>query len=1208
MLNISTASGTSVAISLVGTQTYSGVISGGGNVSYLSGSITVSGNNTYTGTTTISGATVLAGYATHYTNGVIDYSPLGSTPVVSLANVAAASLALGANSIELYALSGGGATGGGINLGTGALTVGTGNTNTTYSGVISGSATNPTGSLTKVGTGTLTLNNNGSTYQGLTTINGGTLAVAAAAALGAGNGTPELGNVTVNTGGTLDIQATMTISKPLVLNGGTLQNSGTAGSYSGGISLTANSFINVPNTGLGLTLSGVMSNSGGTFGLTKTGAGKATLSGTSTFGGDININAGSLVLGSAAGLGPITKTITVNSGGSLDVQTTTSNAYPTVMNGGSIGNSSTTASVYSGPLTLQTDTQINIGSTGGLGLSGAISGNYGVTVMGTGTGGAKFFANNSYTGITTISTGSVTLGTASISTGDFGATSQIINNGTIYIYRPSSFTISAPISGTGSINFGSTSATVTLTANNSFTGSITISGASSRVNVAASGSLPNNAVVSFTSLAGMPVLDLSDQTGPITFASLSGTGGVTASLILGVGGLTVAGGTTTFFGQITGTGPLTINGNLTMTQTMAVDNTIPITIGSMGTLKLSGNGWLGNSSKIYTNLLTNNGTFNYGDTSFAQILSGGVTGTGNVINSGLSLTMKGSINYTGTTSITYGSAVFGDSTTTGAASTFPTGNIILSNNGILVLGTTADATFANNVTGVGSLQKYGPSNITLTGTNSFATTGGVSLDNYSGGLIMGNASALPTGLIRFQGGTSAGASVDFNGLTVNNAISLISGANGTSRINVQNSSSTAVTINGNIDITKSLVTYSGLTIGGTGDIVMNGVFTNSSTTNGYGNLIKQGTGTLTINTASTRNGPVDVINAGTVLLNGSGSLFTGTASGLTMTGGSLIFSDKAVVLGGGLNMSGSPTITGNGVSSLSVSASSTLAGTITTSGTQNYASSSTLNGSLTLNTTNANVTTPYMMVPSGQSGNYDLVLNLGTGNFSLNSGSFGVGGSTIVAKTFRMNGSGGVSIAGSGGIFALNDVVINGTFTGPAVTSTNGPVTLTGGISAYVATNTVTITGGSAGAVTVGNVSNVGGLEINSTNANSVMNGTISNSTGNFTYNKVGFTTGTLTFSGNNSSNLPLMLYGGTFKLGSSQFGTGAISELIGSPTLDLNGQTLSNSLSPFGTGVGGIGALINSNTTTTATLNGAVTLGSASTNFGGAGNMIING
>src|SRR5215475_3557332 len=76
---------------------------------------------------------------------------------------------------------------GNVTLGVGTLTTGNDNTNTAFSGVISGA-----GGLTKIGNGTFSLTGI-NTYTGPTTVNGGTLAV---------NGSIA-GSVFVNNGGTL---------------------------------------------------------------------------------------------------------------------------------------------------------------------------------------------------------------------------------------------------------------------------------------------------------------------------------------------------------------------------------------------------------------------------------------------------------------------------------------------------------------------------------------------------------------------------------------------------------------------------------------------------------------------------------------------------------------------------------------------------------------------------------------------------------------------------------------------------------------------------------------------------------------------------------------------------------------------------------------------------------------------------------------------
>jgi autotransporter-associated beta strand protein len=63
--------------------------------------------------------------------------------------------------------------------------------------------------------------------------------------------------------------------------------------------------------------------------------------------------------------------------------------------------------------------------------------------------------------------------------------------------------------------------------------------------------------------------------------------------------------------------------------------------------------------------------------------------------------------------------------------------------------------------------------------------------------------------------------------------------------------------------------------------------------------------------------------------------------------------------------------------------------------------------------------------------------------------------------------------------------------------------------------------------------------------------------------------------------------------------------------TLDLNGQTVLNAITVYGTGISGnsnlIGALANTNTLTAATVSAAVTLG-ANSALGDGGNFTING
>jgi len=128
-----------------------------------SGTLTLTGTSTYTGATAVNAGTLqLAGGA--------DRLPSGNAMTVA----AGATLDLGGNDQTLGAVSGSGtvATGGGV------LTVGAGDANATFAGVISGSG----GRLVKIGTGTMSLAG-ASTLSGSTTVQGGVLRLANGAAL-----------------------------------------------------------------------------------------------------------------------------------------------------------------------------------------------------------------------------------------------------------------------------------------------------------------------------------------------------------------------------------------------------------------------------------------------------------------------------------------------------------------------------------------------------------------------------------------------------------------------------------------------------------------------------------------------------------------------------------------------------------------------------------------------------------------------------------------------------------------------------------------------------------------------------------------------------------------------------------------------------------------------------------------------------------------
>ena len=185
----------------------------------------------------------------------------------------------------------------------------------TYSSIMSG-----TGSLNKIGTGTLTLSG-ANTYSGGTTVSGGTLAGntrslqgnilnnaavifnqnAAGTYAGVMSGT---GSLTKTGSDTLTLAGANTYSGGTTVSAGTL--AGNTTSLQGNILNNAAVMFNQSAAG---TYAGVMS---GTGSLTKTGAGSLTLSGVNTYTGDTLVQAGVMNL-----TGSITSNTTVSAAANL---------------------------------------------------------------------------------------------------------------------------------------------------------------------------------------------------------------------------------------------------------------------------------------------------------------------------------------------------------------------------------------------------------------------------------------------------------------------------------------------------------------------------------------------------------------------------------------------------------------------------------------------------------------------------------------------------------------------------------------------------------------------------------------------------------------------------------------------------------------------------------------------------------------------------
>ncbi len=187
------ATNATLTVNQAANTTFAGVLQNGSGAGTLgltksgSGVLTLSGNNTFTGTATINAGTLaLSGGAA-----------IADGTTVSLANTSGATLLLNANE-TIGALTGGGTTGGNVNLQSFTLTTGGANTDAVYGGAISG-----TGSLIKTGSGLFTLSR-ANTYTGSTSIRNGQIILGIDNALTTST-VLTLGDGTTNSSGVLKL-------------------------------------------------------------------------------------------------------------------------------------------------------------------------------------------------------------------------------------------------------------------------------------------------------------------------------------------------------------------------------------------------------------------------------------------------------------------------------------------------------------------------------------------------------------------------------------------------------------------------------------------------------------------------------------------------------------------------------------------------------------------------------------------------------------------------------------------------------------------------------------------------------------------------------------------------------------------------------------------------------------------------------------------
>jgi autotransporter-associated beta strand protein len=600
-----------------------------------------------------------------------------------------------------------------------------------------------------------------------------TLGAGRAVTLGAGGGTVQadsgatvtIGQAIAGTGGlTASGAGTVILTGANAYTGnttvsGTLQlgNGVTAGSVAGNI---ADNGALIFAEGANNTFAGVIS---GTGTLTQNDAGHTlTLTGADTYTGLTTITAGSLSIGNGGTFGSIAGNVADNA--SLIFNRSDSSTYAGVISGaGSLTQAGagtlilTGDSTVTGPTTINGTLQLGNGGAGGSVASSAIFDNGalvfdhnnsftvsavianagGVQQIGSGT--TILTADNTYSGGTTITTGTLQLG----NDGTTGSVQgPITDNGNLAFNRSDNITLGNAITGSGALTQNG-SGILTIASNTTYGGGTTIAAGTLQIgNGGVTGSVTGNIADN-----GALVFNRSDS------VTESGT-------ISGSGTLTK-----------TGAGALILTGN---------NNFTGLTTITSGTLQV-GNG--GTTGALRGDVADGGAlVFNRSDTSTYQ---GAISGAGSVSNSGAGTTiLTGNSSYTGGTSITAGTIQLGNGGTTGAI----TGNV--ADAGTLAFARSDAVTFAGVISGSGGIDQRGPGVTTLTGTSSF--TG---VTNVSGGTLLVNGSAVPSSGAVVQAGGTIGGTGAISSLNVANGGTVAPGT-GAGSIGILNVSGNLVLASG----------------------------------------------------------------------------------------------------------------------------------------------------------------------------------------------------------------------------------------------------------------------------------------------------------------------------------------------------------------------------------------------------------------------------
>ena len=1057
--------GAALALGGAGDIAISGDISGAGSLTKDgAGTLTLSGNNTYTGATVLNG-------------GLLSVSALADGNTASSLGAstnAAANLVLNGGTLQINNFAGSsstdrlftlGAAGGVIDTSltstvdftnSGAIGFATPNTAATLTlqggqHLIGGAATlaatlgdNGTGptSLTKAGVGSWNLTGLNS-YTGVTSVNGGTLIVSSLA----------------NGGGASGIGASSNSAANLVLNGGTLQ-------YTGATAATDRLFT--------LGTSGGSIQSSGTGPLTLTNTGTIALTGSN------QARTLTLIGSNSGGDNTLAATLGDNGSGATSLSKfgnstwvlTGNNTYTggTSVSGGilQIGAGGTSGSIQGN---VSNFAQLVFNRSDNLTFNGLIS-NYG-TLTQNGSGTLTLGGASTYTGVTTINSGVISVATLANggTAGNLGAATNaaanlVLNSGTLrYTGAAASsdrlFTLGTAgtaldASGSGALNLTNTGA-IALSGTNSAR-ALTLTGTNTGANTLAA-VLANNGLGA-TSLvkSGVGTWVLSGNSS-YTGGTAVNTGTLVAagSNALGTGAVTVATGST-----------LQLQGNITVANALTLNGTGTAANGALesvsGNNTASGAITLGAATRINSDAgtLTLSNTLANGGNALTLGGAGDITANGIISGAGFltkdgagTATLSVANTYTGSTTINAGrisvtSLANGGVASGLGASSNAAANLVLSGGSLYYLGSGAstDRLFTLgagssylNSSGTGALNFTNTGALALSGTNTARTffLDGTNTGNNTFSLLIGdngigatsitkngNGTWALTGANNYTGVTSIGGGVLSVGVLGNGGVAGGVGAasnaaanlylsGGTLRYTGAAASSDRLFTLGTAGATLDASGSGALNFANTGAIAFSGSNSSSTLTLTGTNT---GANTLASVLANNGSGKTSLVKSGigTWVLGGNSTYSGGTA----VNAGTLVAASSSALGTGAITVASGSTLQLQG--NITVADTLTLNGTGTASNgaLENVSGNNTASGALTLGSATR---------INSDAGLLTLSNNVANGGFALT-----LGGSGSTAANGIISGTGSLTKDGAG------TATLSGTNTYTGTTTINGGV------------------------------------------------------------------------------------------------------------------------------------------------------------------------